>query len=272
LNLYNASGIFTPNKLSGAAEHRLTGKSRLKGDQVMKNLSIAVMTLTMSLTLFANELNKEEEKLQNFITKHVETIKPLEKQTNLAYWDASNSGKSEDYDKLSKLQLTIRRIYSNPNDFALLKELKQSGQVKDPKLARQLVVLYNAYLRNQIGPDLLKEIVDLSTKIEKKFNTFRGTIDGKEVTLIGTAHVSTASAELVEKVIEDGRLSSLFQGYSFHCFLACHETFPYEAAVLNGLLSEAIFLELEILLDGKEGAIKVALMDIWRVSPVQFLG
>ena len=165
----------------------------------MKNLSIAVMTLTMSLTLSANELNKEEEKLQNFITKHVEKIKPLEKQTNLAYWDASNSGKSEDYDKLSKLQLTIRRIYSNPNDFALLKELKQSGQVKDPKLARQLVVLYNAYLRNQIGPDLLKEIVDLSTKIEKKFNTFRGTIDGKEVTLNEINEILTTETDSAKR-------------------------------------------------------------------------
>jgi peptidyl-dipeptidase A len=60
--------------------------------------------------------------------------------------------------------------------------MKESGQVKDAKLARQLNVLHNAYLKNQIEPQLLKEIVDLGTEIEKNFSTFRGTIEGKKVT------------------------------------------------------------------------------------------
>jgi peptidyl-dipeptidase A len=49
-------------------------------------------------------------------------------------------------------------------------------------LARQLDVLYNAYLENQIEPELLKKIVDLGTQIEKSFSTFRGAIEGKKVT------------------------------------------------------------------------------------------
>jgi len=42
--------------------------------------------------------------------------------------------------------------------------------------------LYNTYLENQIDPQLLKRIVDLSTEIEKNFSTFRGTIEGIQVT------------------------------------------------------------------------------------------
>ncbi len=60
--------------------------------------------------------------------------------------------------------------------------IKESGQVQDPLLARQLTVLYNAYLANQIEPNLLQQIVELGTQIEKNFSTFRGSIDGKKVT------------------------------------------------------------------------------------------
>jgi peptidyl-dipeptidase A len=126
--------------------------------------------------------NAKEEQLQKFITSHVEKIKPMEKEANLASWNAAISGKSEDYDKVSRLTLELRKVYSDPCDFTFLKEIKESGQVKSALLARQLDVLYNDYLENQIEPNLLKQIVELGTEIEKKFSTFRGTIDGQKVT------------------------------------------------------------------------------------------
>jgi len=106
----------------------------------------------------------------------------MEKETNLAYWDAANSGKAEDYEKVSKLTLELRQVYSYQCNFAFLKEAKESGQVKSAQLVRQLDVLYNDYLENQIEPNLLKQIVELGTEIEKKFSTFRGTIEGQKVT------------------------------------------------------------------------------------------
>ena len=152
----------------------------------MRTLLTAIMMLTMSVIPFGcgpdAEEKQKEKQLQKFITAHVEKIKPMEKETNLASWDAAVTGKSEDYDKLSKLTLRLRRVYTNPQEFAFLKDTKESGQVKDAKLARQLDVLHNAYLKNQIEPELLKRIVDLGTEIEKNFSTFRGTIEGKKVT------------------------------------------------------------------------------------------
>jgi peptidyl-dipeptidase A len=120
--------------------------------------------------------------MKGFIAAHVEKIKTMEKEANLASWDAAISGKSEDYDKVSELTLNIRRVYSNPEEFAFLKDMKESGQVKNAILARQLDVLYNSYLETQIEPKLLKKIVDLGTEIEKNFSTFRGTINGEKVT------------------------------------------------------------------------------------------
>ena len=148
----------------------------------MKVLSTAILMFVITIITCGCAPVSKEEPLKKFITKHVKKIKPIAKETNLAYWRAANTGDQKDYDKVSKLEFKIRRIYSNPKEFAFIKGIKQSGGVTDAKLIRQLDKLYNAYLENQIKPELLKRIVDLGTNIEKKFSTFRGTIDGQKVT------------------------------------------------------------------------------------------
>ena len=60
--------------------------------------------------------------------------------------------------------------------------MRKSGKVSNAILARQSDLLYNRYLENQIEPELLKQIVDLSSEIERTFSTHRGKIEGQEVT------------------------------------------------------------------------------------------
>ncbi|MCL5278422.1 MAG: M2 family metallopeptidase [Planctomycetes bacterium] len=148
----------------------------------MRHLGVLIGLCLASAAPSAHAANAKETELKEFITAHVEKIKPVEKQANLAWWDAAVTGDPKAYDRSSEMQLQMRRIYSDPKSFAFLKEMKASGQIKDPLLARQLTVLCNLYLSNQIEPDLLQQIVELGTQIEKNFSTFRGTIDGKKVT------------------------------------------------------------------------------------------
>ena len=148
----------------------------------MKVLSIAVLIFTVAVSVTGCERRTKEGRLEEFITAHLEKIKPITKQLNLAYWRAATTGESEDYDEVSRLELEVRKIYSNREEFALLGDLKDSGEVRESKLARQLDKLYNSYLENQIEPGLLKRIVELGTKIEKNFSTFRGSIDREKVT------------------------------------------------------------------------------------------
>ncbi|MCX5636669.1 MAG: M2 family metallopeptidase [Planctomycetota bacterium] len=158
----------------------------------MRTLLTAVVMLAVAVVVFGREpsakdssfvvTTEKEKQLERFIAAHVEKVEPMMKQANLASWDAAISGKAEDYDKVSKLTLEIRQVYSNPQEFAFLKEAKESGQIKDQKLARQLEVLVNSYLENQIEPALLKSIVDLGTEIERKFSIFRGTVEDRKVT------------------------------------------------------------------------------------------
>ncbi len=148
----------------------------------MKVLRSVVVISAIALVLAGCEGKTKEAQLKNFIDTHVKEITPLAKESGLAEWDAAVTGKSEFYDRQGELRLKLRQIYSSGEDFALLKQLKESGQITDPLLARQLDTLYLGYLRNQMDAQLLKEIVALGTQIEEKFSTFRGKIDGEEIT------------------------------------------------------------------------------------------
>jgi len=121
--------------------------------------------------------------LEEFIEVHVAKVEPLIKEANLAYWDAATTGKTEDYNRFSVLQLEISRLYSDPEDFAFIRGIRKSGRIKNVRLARQLDQLYYAYLPNQVQPELLEDIVGLDGKIQEKYSSFRGTINDKEVTM-----------------------------------------------------------------------------------------
>ncbi|MHC4293180.1 MAG: M2 family metallopeptidase [Planctomycetota bacterium] len=147
----------------------------------MRRLVIVLFVISIVLAGCKRTEDLEEE-LKAFVDSHVAQVKPISKSAAIAYWDAANSGKEKDYEKASQLEYELREIYTHKEDYDFLKNMKQRGGFKNALLSRQLNHLYNAYLSNQIDPELLKNIVDLSTKIQKDFSTFRGEIEGEKVT------------------------------------------------------------------------------------------
>ncbi len=145
-------------------------------------IHIAVI-LEATLLLIGCESRKEEKQLYEFIEQHVKRLEPLEIQYEQAYWDGATTGSKEAFEKQSELELKMRQIYQNTEEFTFLKSLKQSGRVKDAKLLRQLDKLYSAYLKNQIEPELSKTIVELDNEIRNTYNNYRGAIDGQKVTM-----------------------------------------------------------------------------------------
>ena len=123
-----------------------------------------------------------ENRLSEFIKKYESKIIDLSKEANLAYFNASISGKSEDYEKASKLQLEISKVFGNKDDFEELKLIKESDEVKDTILLRQLTLIYNEHAGHQFEEELQEKIIKLSNKVEQKFATYRAKIDGKEYT------------------------------------------------------------------------------------------
>ena len=66
--------------------------------------------LILSLTLFfvlSCGVNKMEQQFNDFLQSHIEKVKPLMKDINLSYWNASISGVKEDYDKVAKFELLL---------------------------------------------------------------------------------------------------------------------------------------------------------------------
>ncbi len=159
--------------------------------------------------------SKKEELLKCFTEVRLEKVKSLEKEAGLASWRAAVTGNEKEYELAGNLTLQIREIFSSPGDFVMLTDLKENAEIKDPLLARQLTVLYNTYLENQIEKDLLKQSVELGTKIEKDFSTFRGTINGEKVTsnqIIGVLKTQTDSGKRKEAWLASKQVGSVVAG------------------------------------------------------------
>jgi peptidyl-dipeptidase A len=148
----------------------------------MKLLNIFIIGIILT-TLAECPAASNQEPLEKFIKEHIQKVEPLSTKANLTYWDAATTGKQEKFRELEQIQLEISKIYSDSNDFKLLKHFKEQGDIKDHRLARQLDKLYLLYLPNQVEPELLKRIVELNTRVQETYNSYRGKIDGNEVTM-----------------------------------------------------------------------------------------
>jgi len=126
-------------------------------------------------------MKKSENEIKKFIDEHTKKIKPLFKKYTLAYWEATSFGKEEDYAEYEKLALELEKIYNNKEDYEKVKKFKQE-KIEDKLIRRQIDILHNSYLSSQGDIKLIERIVNLSTKIEKKFNTYRAEVDGKKLT------------------------------------------------------------------------------------------
>ena len=167
--------------------------------------SLTLTVLILSVLLFLNGCSKKDSDMQtqfkDFVTKLEAKIIPLYKDVNLAYWNAAISGKKEDFDKVADLQNKMTAIYSNKDDFKTLKKIKESGDVKDEVLKRELTVLYNYYLGNQVDTAKLNAVNKMQNDIEQKYGNFRAEVGGKKLTdneVENVLSVSKDSKELMD--------------------------------------------------------------------------
>ncbi|MEI6062338.1 MAG: M2 family metallopeptidase [Bacteroidota bacterium] len=148
------------------------------------NRIILLMALLSVIAFDGCKTNKThmQKELLTFIQKFDSIVQPLTKESSLAYWNASISGKDADWKKSEDLNIELTKAYSNKEDFAILKKIKESDAITDELLKRQLDVMYNAYLGNQVDSALLNSVIKMQTAIEKKFSNFRADVNGKKLT------------------------------------------------------------------------------------------
>lgn len=149
----------------------------------MKRIYLLVTCTIVISFLFActSKQEKMENRMRQFITIYEAKIIPLSKEASLASWNANITGTDEDYAKSEKASFALAEVYTDSTAFAELKEIKESEAVRDSLLARQLDLLYNAYLGGQVNPALLAEQIRMETDISKKYSNFRAKLNGKEL-------------------------------------------------------------------------------------------
>lgn len=104
----------------------------------------------------------------------------LETRFHGAYWDAATYATHENEARSAELELGLRRAKGDPAALAQVEaELEAGG--RDRILRRQLEVLRQSLLGNQMDDDLRSEIVALSNSITSDFASHRPQLGGTEV-------------------------------------------------------------------------------------------
>ncbi|MDQ1265269.1 MAG: peptidyl-dipeptidase [Bacteroidota bacterium] len=127
------------------------------------------------------EIKKMEQDFDTFVQSYVDKMKPLTIQWWTSYFDASISGKKEDFAKSDSLEMLYNQLASNKDDFAKLKKFKESGLIRDSIKQRTLTVIYNEFLSKQIDTAKLNAMTKLQTQIVQQYNSFRADVDGKKL-------------------------------------------------------------------------------------------
>jgi peptidyl-dipeptidase A len=135
----------------------------------------------MSLPGLASAAPKETERARKFVEKYTAKIRPLEIAAGRAWWDANITGKDDDFKRKEEAQNKIDAALSDKEAFQEVRTIMEAGRIDDPQLVRAVHLIYLAHLEKQVDPELLKKMTKLATAVEKKFSTFRATVDGKEM-------------------------------------------------------------------------------------------
>jgi peptidyl-dipeptidase A len=152
----------------------------------MRYLLLAILVLSVSCL---NEKQQAEMILRHYIDKNTELIRNYAMESKVALWNLNLSGNERDYKKLIALELDFnnsnqnnpdhfapdrfttftRNVFTNEQDFKLLRRLKNSGLVTDTLLKRQLSVLYQSFMGPQVEAERYKKVRFAETKLWQSF-------------------------------------------------------------------------------------------------------
>lgn len=120
-----------------------------------------------------------EKEFTEFVSALETKAIPIFKEMNLAYWNASITGKKEDFEKNAELQNKYAAIFADKPSFEKLKKL---GEISDPVLKRELKVLYNQFQQNQADTAMINAVNNMQNAIEQKYGNFRAEVGGNKLT------------------------------------------------------------------------------------------
>jgi peptidyl-dipeptidase A len=119
---------------------------------------------------------------RSFLSGYEADVARLDIKANLSAWQASNTGRDEDYAVSAEDALALRKYHSDPAVWQRLRTFLQSADRLSGMERRSLVLVEMEYRRNQLAPERLERLVRLSKDIERTLTTFRSELDGQRFT------------------------------------------------------------------------------------------
>src|SRR5690349_497935 len=109
--------------------------------------------------------------VENYIRQHENLVASLYKDYSLKFWDLSLNGNNKGLEQaliISKERYL--KVYNNRDEFRQVREWTTTQVPLDEIAARQLKLIHDTFVPNQIPDDVLHDLVERETHIENTFN------------------------------------------------------------------------------------------------------
>ena len=169
----------------------------------MKTIKFLIFVLSAGMIISGCKQSTKNTEMEadEFIQSFEAEIIPVYIDMNKAYWDASISGRNEDYSRASELEIKFSKILSDREKFEKVKKYRASEEIEDSVINRVLDILYNSMIKHQADTAKLEKLIKSQTELEMKFSTFRAEVDGKKLTDNDIENIlrNAADSKILEK-------------------------------------------------------------------------
>lgn len=121
-----------------------------------------------------------QQRFSEFLEKHVSEVRPLARETALAWWEANVTGSEEAFERAAALQAQLMKIYAREEEYRFLQEIP-NNRLSNPLIRRQHKLLMDEYRGHQMSEKTIDEIVQREKEIEKEYSTYRALFRGEHV-------------------------------------------------------------------------------------------
>lgn len=118
---------------------------------------------------------------QRFIHSIEAQVVPLNREGNLAAWEAATTGSDAAYRRAADLEAALATVFADRSAYRELTRIRAAAADADPLIRRQLEVLHLKFLSNQLPPERIQAMVRLQSRIEQRFATFRARTSAGEL-------------------------------------------------------------------------------------------
>ncbi|HLL45969.1 MAG TPA: M2 family metallopeptidase, partial [Longimicrobiaceae bacterium] len=127
-------------------------------------------------------MGSTESEARAFVEEHTAVLAPLLRESHLASWNAAVGEGDDAEERSARARAAVKHLYSDPERSAQVRAWLASGEIHDPLLRRQLVLLDLEYTGSQLPEETIEDLVRRSASLEQTFYTFRSSLDGERVT------------------------------------------------------------------------------------------